>query len=1076
MRRVICLLFAILTISAAMLAQTRTVKGQVVAGADNEPLVGASVRVPGTQLAVVTDVDGNFTIPNVPESAKTIQVSYVGMTSRELPITSGVMHVALDLNAAVLDEVVVTAMGISRSEKTLGYSATQVDASQIEAAQTTNVMSALQGKVAGLQIQNVSSSPGTASNVNIRGLSSINGNNQPLYVVDGVPMANSSYIAQGQQMSTGGVANISPDDIASLTVLKGAAATALYGSRAANGVIMITTKSGSKGQEKNYTITYSGNVVASRVAMLPEMQDSYGQGWNGQQTYIENGSWGPKLDGSTQVYGPIWNNSQRIHTYDAKKNNVKDFFDTGWSQNHSVAMSGVSKDQTMSYYASYTYTGDNGVMPGDNDTFKRNAFSFRGSFQPEKWIKISSSVNYSSYKTKAVGQYQGTSVIDGLFEFPRDISIVDLKDLNNAFNTPEAYYTPYGITNPYWALANNKYEINGNQTFGKIQADIYPVDHVTLTYRFGFDVSNYDTKQGYPQIDLDDALINEDYGYAPSNMNQAGYVYSYYRRAHEYNHDFMAQYNNKFFDSKFDVTAIVGVNMNERAYTWMNGQTDDLSIYTGFWDLSNGSTLTTLGEGQMKRRLVGLYGDISLGWDEFLYLDVTMRNDWSSTLPKGNRSFFYPGVTLAGIFTRFIQDKSVLSFGKVRLAYGKTGNDADPYYTATSYRQAYSNGYYGNYITNFPVNGTNSFMASATSGSNQLRPEMTTEFEAGLNLKFFNGRIDFDASFYNRVTKDQIFTLPVDPSSGYSYQVCNFGKVRNRGVELALDFIPVQLNNFQWQIGFNWAYNRNKVLTMPESLEGGKVTINSYSAGNDAVYLYAMEGKALGQYYTYLQQYVTDENSPYYGQIIVGSDGLPVLGTKEEDTGMNMNHKWTGGVTTALSAFGFTLSGALDIRYGGYYFCRTKNLMSFTGNGKVTMYNDRQPFVIPNSVVDNGDGTYSPNTKAIYLADSSLQDYYELGWGNGGKFYMVDRTYVKLRNISLTYQLPRKWLKKIYMSDVAITLYGNNLVTWTASDNIFSDPEVSNTSSTSSDLAVGFGQYYANPSQKEFGVNLKVTF
>lgn len=292
MKKLFFLLMTLLALTLSASAQNRTVKGIVISGDDEEPVVGASVTVVGTQLGANTDLDGKFVIANVPQSAKSLRVSYVGMTSQEVPITNGEIRIVLGLNSELLDEVVVTALGISRSEKSLGYSATQVSAKEIESAQSNNVMQALQGKVAGLQIQETSSAPGAAPNVNIRGLGSINGSNQPLYVVDGVPLQNDNYAAQGNAVATGGVTNISPDDIASLTVLKGAAATSLYGSRASNGVIIITTKSGNAGNNKNYSITYSGNVEASHVAFLPEMQNKWGQGWNGNQTYIENGSWG----------------------------------------------------------------------------------------------------------------------------------------------------------------------------------------------------------------------------------------------------------------------------------------------------------------------------------------------------------------------------------------------------------------------------------------------------------------------------------------------------------------------------------------------------------------------------------------------------------------------------------------------------------------------------------------------------------------------------------------------------------------------------------------------------------------
>ena len=1056
---------------------THTIHGIVLAD-DDDPVIGAAVRVNGTELSGMTDADGKFRIANVPTSAKTLHVSYVGLKSENVPITDGEIKVTLGLSAELLDEVVVTALGISRSEKTLGYAATQVSSADIEKAQTSNVMTALQGKVAGLQIQTVSSSPGSASNVSIRGLGSINGSNQPLYVVDGVPITNGTFSSYGNQMSTSGVDNISPDDIASLTVLKGAAATALYGSRASNGVIMITTKSGAKGESKNYTITYNGSVSAARVTTLPTMQNDFGQGWNGTQTFIENGSWGPRLDGSIQPYGPIYNNSQMMHYYKAQKDNIKNFFETGWNQNHSIAISGVSKGQQMTYYASYSFTGSNGMIPGDQDTFRRNTIAFRGSFQPEKYFKISTSVNFSNYRTKAVPQFQGTSVMDGLFEFARDISISSLKDLSNPFNTPTAYFTPYGTTNPYWALANNENTTYGKQVFGKAQLDIFPVTGLTLSYRFGFDYSDYDAKLGEPQIKVDTSLINEDYGYSPSNMDQEGMVEAYYARRHEINHDFLANYANKFLDNRFDVNVTAGVTMNERASTYTASTTNNLSIYTGFWDLSNGSNISSAVEGQSKRRSVSVFGDINLGWDEFLFLDVTMRNDWSSTLPKDRRSYFYPGVTLAGIFTKFIPKNTVLSFGKVRLAYGKTGNDASPYYTSTNFVQAASSAYYSQPIV-FPIAGINSFQASSTAGSTDLKPEMTSEFEVGLDLRFFESRFNIDASYYHRDTDDQIFTLPIDPATGYGYRVTNFGKVRNQGVELMVSFTPVLTRNFRWDVSLNWTKNYNKVVSLPESLEGGRVELRPSFAttGKDCVYMYAEEGKPIGTYWTYMNQYVTDTNSPDYGKIICNEYGLPVLGDNLEFTGYDMNHKWTGGISTSLSAYGVTLSASFDIRYGGHMFVRTADIMNFTGNGYLTTLNNRNPFIVPNSVVANGDGTYRENCTPLYLYDNSFQGYFKgADSGLGGMVYIVDRTYAKLRNLSLTWQLPKKWISKALLSQVDLTLYGNNLFTWRHKSNLYCDPETS-TSTGYGDVGVGFGQYaYANPSSYELGVNLKVQF
>jgi len=517
-----------------------------------------------------------------------------------------------------------------------------------------------------------------------------------------------------------------------------------------------------------------------------------------------------------------------------------------------------------------------------------------------------------------------------------------------------------------------------------------------------------------------------------------------------------------------------GLSINERYSTVSRNQTTNLTFPTGFWDLSNGATKKLVEEQQSKRRLVGLFGDVTFGWDEMLYLNLTARNDWSSTLPINANSYFYPGATLSWIFTKMLPENNVLTFGKVRMAYGKTGNDADPYYTSVRYVQAYSDGYYINDVSKFPMNGTNSFQAASTAASNTLKPEMTSETELGLNLQFFGGRIGLDAAYYNRITKDQIFKLPVDPSSGYLYKVVNFGEVRNRGVELLLTTTPVKTAKFKWDLNFNFAVNKNKVLSMPASLEGGKTTIYSFSAGNHAVYMYAEEGKPMGEYYAYLPQRVTDPKSADYGKMIVDANGQPVLGTSVEDTGKNMNNKWTGGVTTALSAYGFTLSAALDIRAGGYMFSRTKDLMQFTGNGTISTYNDRRPFVIPNSVVANGNGTYSENTTPIYLTNSSYQSYFnDYGNGQGDYFYLVDRSYVKLRNITLAYAFPRHLVRSLSLSDITVSLFCNNVFTWTAKDNYYIDPE---TTTTGTDLQGQFGELYANPSCRTFGCNLSVKF
>lgn len=1072
MKKFTMLLVCLLSLGVQQLFAQKSLSGTVISSEDNQPLPGVNVILKGTTQGTITDFDGNFSL-KVPDDAEALVFSFMGMQTKEVPIGSTTtFNVTLDPESIGMEEIVVTAMGITRAEKTLGYAATTVKSDDIVTARSTNVANALSGRVAGVQVNSTSSDPGSVSNIVIRGFSSINGSNQPLYVVDGVPMDNTFTSGTGKNISTSGISNIASDNIESMTVLKGAAATALYGSRAANGVIIINTKKGKKGADKNFMIEYSGNVQARTVSVLPEFQNDFGQGWNGKQTFIENGSWGPHFDGSTQVYGPIWNNQQRIHEYSALEKNVKEFFEIGWSQNHNVALSAASEDNKFTYRLSYGYAGDDGIMPSDGDKYKRNVISMVSTFDEGRWFKLTSNLSFARTKTDAVGTYQGTSVIDGLYEFPRDISLVDLKDLSSAFNTPEAYFTPYGITNPYWALENNYLHIDGKQVFGKLQVDFTPIEALTLTYRYGFDYSDFDKKEGQPEIALNDALINEDYGYAPSNMNQSGYVYTRYSRKYELNHDIIANYAKRFLDDKFDINLNVGSNINERYFTRTTGQTDELGIATGFWQLSNGATKTTLTERQEKRRAVGLFGDVTFGWDDMAYLEISARNDWSSTLPVDANSYFYSGATLSWIFTKVLPQNDALSFGKVRFAFGKTGNDTDPYRTSNKYEQGYADGYYGRSIASFPLNGRNAFVTSATAGSTTLKPEMTKEIEFGVNLQFFKNRVGVDASFYNRTTDDQIFELPVDPACGYSAEVKNVGKVRNQGFELLLTTTPVRTDNLRWDVDFNFAVNKNKVLEMPDGLEGGRISIYDYAAGNDAVYMYAEKDAELGTFYTYMPKRTDD------GKIIVDDHGSIVLEDEVKSTGKSINNKWTGGVTTSLTAYGITLSAALDIRYGGYMFSRTKNLMQFTGNGIETTYNGRNPFVVPNSVVELEDGTYAENTMPLYLANSSYQDYFDKsGWGQGGEAYLVDRTYAKLRNISLAYSLPAEWVAPIKLTDVTVSLFCNNVFTWTAKTNRYIDPETTTVNQESfGDLATQFGELYANPACRIFGLNLSAKF
>lgn len=1071
---------AICMFAVSMAFAQKQVTGTVVDDL-GEPVVGASVLVKGTTIGSATDLNGKFTIKDVPNSASTLMVSYIGMKTKEVAIKPN-LKVALESDSKNLDDVVVTALGMTKSQKAIGYAATTIKEDAIKTVPVNNVTEALAGKVAGVNFSTSQSGPGGATSIAIRSFSSITGSNEPLWVVDGVPMVNNTVgSSSGDNVMGSGVSNLNQDDIETMTILKGAAATALYGSRAANGVVLVTTKSGSKSGGKNFTIEANAGLQWSQVSYVPQMQDKFGQGWNGNRTLDENGSWGPEMDGKWRVYGAIYDNSQLMQQFKAVKNSVRNFFETGLQQNYSVNMAGNT--EKSSYYLSYSHNNEDGVIPSDKDKYTRNTIGYRGSFQPTKWLKLSSNVNLALAKTSSVPTDQGTTMIDGLYEMPRNISIADLKDLTNPFNTPDAYYTEYGITNPYWAIENNYSNLDQKKVYGKVQADITPVKNFTFTYRFGFDYSDYDLKEGLAKITADNPSTSGD-------NKQDGSVVGRYQRRYETNHDFLANYSNAFGDLTLDVT--LGVNMNERYVTQMSTSGSNLTIPTGWWDLANAASHTPT-ESQSKRRTFGVLGDVQLGWKEQLFLDITGRNDWSSTLPKDNNNFFYPGVTASWIFTETFKDKinpAFISFGKLRAAFGKTGNDASPYYTNNTFVSGFANTPYNGSAINFPMsNGTNSFKTAATKGSSTLKPEMTSEWEFGTEIHFLNNRLSLDAAYYDRTTSDMIMQLNADPASGYSYIMTNFGKVNNHGIEIALNATPIRSKDWQWDVNVNFAKNWNKVKELPEEL-GGQYTINQFSTSADAIYMRAVVGQELGQLYGYEQQYVDAQNNLKYdviddvlslnpeydastGSILCGSDGLPIRTNDVVSLGKSTQNKWTGGFGTDLRWKNLSLSAQFDLHYGGYMFSRTKNLMQFTGNGIETLYNDRRAFVVPGSVVEGEDGKYIENTNAIDQFSGTYQDWFDAGCNVSSNALLVSKTYLKLRTLAVGYSLPKSWLRAATLQDVRISFVASNLFTWTPASNAFIDPD---TSSYGSDLYGQFGELYSNPGSRKFGFNVKIKF
>lgn len=965
------------------------------------------------------------------------------------------MRVVLKSDAEVLEEVVVTAMGITRDKKALGYAATSIKGDAITQSKAVNPMNALQGKVAGVDIS-TAPGPGATQNVIIRGSSSF-GNNQPLYVVDGVPITNSQN-RSGNDLNSqvdfgSGINALNPDDIADMTVLKGAAATALYGSRAANGVIMITTKSGENTNGKVQVI-YDGGYTMSRVGRLPQEQSQFGQGWSGDRALEENGNWGAPYDGKDRVWGRIVDNEQQIKPYVFLKNRVRDFYDLGTNFKNSLSLSGGT--EKTNYFVSLSQNSSDGVIPTSNDSYDRYTIATRGSHKAGK-LNVETSINFSTEKTKAVASGQGTSVHRSLYEIASDISIVDLKDYHNKFNNLDNYFTPYGL-NPYYVLNENGAVQNKNKIFGKFQLDYELVKNLTMTYRFGADYEVANSETHTAPVTFTPGAPN--FGSTTAN---AGSYEEMRRERVQMNHDVMAVYNTHFTDN-WSLNAIAGLNVNERTYSWLSGKINSIDV-PGFYNLKNSRSPSVSEQRKEVRRLVGLYMNADLSYKSYAYLTLTARNDWSSTLPQNNNSYFYPGATFSFLITDFLRtrdiDTGIVDFAKVRMAYGMTGNDADLYYIYDRYVAATvtNPGYPSLDDLTFPLNGVNSYTVSNQLGNSDLKPELTKEFEVGFEANFFKNRFGIDFSYYDRYTKGLIEVLPKDPSSGFTTQISNLGDVRNRGIELTLNVTPIRVRDFEWNIGWNVSVNRNRV----EKLDVPEVFLGGFGGAG----IYAVEGQPLGQFKLSGVKKATIDGQEH---TIVDGKGNPQPTAQTEYFGKDINEKYRMGLTNTFKWKGLAIFATFDYRNGGYIYSNTKKYMHWTGSSPETVLNDRKPFLIPNSVIDNGDGTYSENY--IPVDPTALHTFYsDRGGLNGEQSSVISRSYLKLRDAGVSYQLPKSWCSALHVKAVRLSFNVSNILLWTPRENPYIDPE---TTTFGNDVSAKFGEFNANPSNElyTFGLNL----
>jgi TonB-linked SusC/RagA family outer membrane protein len=1043
------LVLLLVLVAQITFAQERVVSG-VVSDNAGMPLPGVSVLVKGTKSGVQTDFDGKYSIKAT--SSQVLIYSFVGMKTKEVTASSAKINVKMEDDAQTLEEVVVTGVaGIKREKASIGSAQTTVKSEQLNQGSQTNLADALKGKVAGVVITGASTDPGASSGVIIRGFSSLSGSNQPLYVVDGIPINDASNFSSnlnGGYDFGRGSGDINPNDVETLTVLKGASATALYGSRAANGAIIITTKAGKQGK---IAVDITSTMSFSSILRTPKYQSTFGQGWDAQHYLNENGSWGPAFDDTVRLWGNVVDNSQLLKPYSFQKDQLEKFFDTGVSKINSIAISGGSENSTARL--SYSNTQQDGIYPTDADSFGRHTLGLTASTKVNK-LSFSGNLNYVKTSGSGVATGQGLSLMNNLMQIPTDIPITEFKDYKGKYHNISNYYTPYGITNPYFTLNEDGSDYNKDRVYGSADVSYEINKWSSLTYRFGFDSSSDLLKRWVAPVDALPGSPNDG-----SSTEQVGSYAEVSNNLYQYNHDLL--YNLDLdLGNKFKLVSTFGWNMNERGSSFLNGFVGSQDI-EGFYSFSNSSDDPTVTSGITKRKLYGLYNSSTISYDDQIYLTTNIRNDWYSTLPVDNQSVLYGGLNTSWVFTNTFESiKNIVSYGKLRAGYGETGVDTDPYQISSVFVPA-STDNQGFASLNLPLNGVNGYEVGNRAENPDLKPEIRKEWEVGTELSFFKSRINVDFTYYEATVENQILGLPLGPSSGFTSQTANVGTISNKGYEAMVSLLIFKNpKGFSWTTSFNYTDNS----TILEKLDP---RIDQVALGGlNTTSFIAREGQPIGLIFGNVPAYDPDGNP------IVDATGLPVASPDKEVYG-DTQYDYTLGIGNTLSYKNITLDFSFDIREGGLMFSRTADITRFTGNSITTIENNREPFLIPNSVVKNTDAlgnvTYSPNTTSIDY--EHMDDYYRADALDRAN--VIDKSFVKLREVVLSYNLPSSVLRGTGVNNLSISLIGRNLFVWTPENNQFIDPEVS---TFGTDLAGQFGEFSANPSTRSLGFSLKANF
>ncbi len=1051
-------------------SQESTVTGTVTSSEEGAPLPGVNVIVKGTNLGTVTDIDGNYRL-SVPAEGEILSFSFIGYTAQEIPISGrSTIDVQMVSDTRQLTEVVVTAIGIERQERALGYSVENLAGEQVQRVSEPDPLRALQGKVPGLSISSSTGAPGSATRVTIRGQSSFLGNNEPLYVVDGTPYFAEQYTTYNQLTGGGAYASplaaLDPNAIESISVLKGAAAASLYGSRAANGVVVITTKAGSTGlSRKGLEVSFSSSYSIEQIGNLPNYQNTYGAGTEFQ--YREsNGSWGPPFAWFDSI--PVWTGYKAAYpelfgdsvAYVAYPDNIKDLFRNGQVVDNSITIQGGGENGSFSLTASHL--DNQGYIP--ESEFVRTSLSLGGNTILENGIRAGANVSYSvSRQHGPIFGESGAQDPAAASSFARTLWLARNWNMDLPYQDKEGNSLFFiGLEDhPLWSWKNNGLTSDLDRVTANAHVGYDFTDWLSVDYRIGFNVFDDRRQQvwneGSTAFGGSGALIDDDI----------------YRQEIESNLIVTVE---KDLSQSVYFKGLVGQNINQRKEDRQTFQGVDI-IAPGIFDMDNVVSVTANGGDFEKRRLMGVYTDLTFGYNDFLYLNLTGRTDWSSTLPANKRNYLYGSASASWIFTEMLEtNENIFSQGKIRLGVARVGNDADPYQLINLF--SVNRGNSTNLIASIPdndlpFNSQPGITRDPVAYDPNLSPEFTDEFEAGADLDFFLGRVVIDFTYYDRVTRDQIVSVSVPHSSGFQQLVTNVGEMENKGVEVGLTLVPLQLSNgLRWEIFTSFTRNRNKVLEIAAGLDRFNIQ-NLFGGGITPVI-------EPGEPYGILRGSVSARDEE--GNLLIDpTDGMLFPALEFAKVG-NPNPDYLLGVTNTFTWKGLSLRALVDYRKGGDIY--TTTVERLLGRGVTKDTEDREaPRIVPGFLGDpntgqpllDENGNKIPNTIQVSMNDL----YFQNGGGSFGinaedEWSVYDGTVIRLREVSLGYALPQSILENTPFGTLSLTFTGRNL--WYHAPNFPEhtnfDPEVNGFGSTNTQGI----EYASAPTTRRFGVNLQVTF